>query len=272
MEETLGVAVFERNNGGTKPTVAGREFLHAAARIISQAESAFRNLQIQARGENGRLGIGVYASFSTGNTYATLAEHHRNFPEVEIYTLDGDHGRLLSALNDNSIDIAIMTSVRSGWDGRVLSLWSERVIVALNERHRLAQRETIAWSDLAGENIILPQQGVGFELEHLLSSKLSNYGAQRLLRQEAALDRLLSLVNAECGILLVLEGATGIKFNGVTYREVGDVDGPTRLNFEAYWRDDNKNPTLAPLVSMLRQRYPDLRALTDACKRSGGPV
>lgn len=258
MESRLGVELFERTNGDTRPTIAGREFLLSAAHILAETDSALRKLQTRSRGENGRLAIGVYASLSTGNMYATLVEHHRRFPEVEVHTVDGDHGQLMSALTNNAVDVAIMTSSRFGWDDRALPLWSERVILALYERHPLARKEVIHWSDLAGECILVPQHGPGPELERLLTSKVGDCGRQRLLHQASGLDRLLSLVRAEFGILLMLEGATGVRFDDVTYREVHDSDGPTRLNFTAYWRESNGNPTLVPFVAMLCQRYPDL--------------
>jgi hypothetical protein len=69
---------------------------------------------------------------------------------------------------------------------------------------------------------------------------------------------LLSLVGAEHGALLMLEGGTGARYDGVVYREIHDDDGPTRLNFAAYWRETNSNPTLGPFLAMLRERYPDL--------------
>jgi DNA-binding transcriptional LysR family regulator len=67
VENRLGVELFERTNGGTRPTIAGREFLLAATHILAETDSAFRKLQIRGRGENGRLSIGIYASLSTGN-------------------------------------------------------------------------------------------------------------------------------------------------------------------------------------------------------------
>ena len=258
MEGNLGVELFERSNGGTRPTVAGREFLISAARILAETDSAFRKLQTRSRGENGRLSIGIYASLSTGNMYATLVEHHRRFPEVDVHTVDGDHCQLMCALGNNAVDIAIMTSTRSAWADRALPLWSERVIAAVHEGHPLATKQVIYWSDLPRETIIIPLHGPGPELERLLRAKLDDCGPERLLHQESGLDCVLSLVSAEFGVLLMLEGATGVRFDNVTYREVHGIDGPTRLSFTAYWRETNGNPTLTPFITMLRQRYPDL--------------
>jgi DNA-binding transcriptional LysR family regulator len=104
--------------------MAGREFLAAAHHILAETDAALRKLKTRSSGENGRLTVGVYASLSTGNLYATLVEHHRRFPEVEIHTVDGTHDQLLCGLTNNGVDVAIMTICRPRWDGRVLPLWS----------------------------------------------------------------------------------------------------------------------------------------------------
>lgn len=261
MEDRLGAQLFERTNGGTHPTLAGNDFLASAQRILAETNASVRRLRTRACGENGRLTIGVYASLSTGNMFATLVEYRRRFPDVEVLTVDGSHDQLLCALANGTVDIAVMTASRSGWDDRALQLWSERVILAVNARHPLSKKETVAWPDLVGETFLMPHHGPGPELERLLISRLRDHGAQRMSRQEAGLDRLLTLVATECGALLMLEGGTGIRFDKVAYREIHEDDGPTRLSFMAYWRETNENPTLVPFLGILRQRYPDLSGI-----------
>jgi len=258
LEYRLGAALFVRTNGGTRPTAAGLEFIETAHRILEDVDTAFRRLKTRSSGEIGQLRIGIYASLSTGNMHATLVEHHRRLPQVEIHTVDGNHDRLVCALMAGVVDVAIMTICRPNWNDRALPLWSERVIVALPEDHPLGQNGVIRWPELANERILLPQQGPGPELERLLAAKLHSAGLPRILRQDSELDRLLSLVSADYGALLMLEGATGARYDGVVYREVWDGEGPTRLNFMAYWREANVNPTLSPFLAMLRERYPDL--------------
>jgi DNA-binding transcriptional LysR family regulator len=135
IESRVGAKLFERTNGGTSSTPAGREFLVTARNILAETEVAIRRLQTRSHGENGRLAIGIYASLSTGNMFATLLDHHRSFPEVEVHTVDGEHDELMCGLTNKTIDIAIMTSSGCAWDDRMLPLWSERVIAALHVRH-----------------------------------------------------------------------------------------------------------------------------------------
>ena len=108
LEDELGANLFVRTNGGTRPTLAGQEFLERARYIIEEIDTAVRRLRTRSRGENGRLAIGVYASLSTGNLRATLVEHHRRYPDVDVHTVDGGRDKLLCALSSNAIDIAIM--------------------------------------------------------------------------------------------------------------------------------------------------------------------
>lgn len=264
LEYRLGATLFERTNGGTQPTQIGREFLETARRIVEETDTAFARLKALSSGQAGSLTIGVYVSLATGNLRATLAEYHRRFPDVDVHTVDGAHDRLLCAMITSNVDVAIMTSYYPGWDDRKLSLWSERVIAALPEGHPLTERPLLSWTDLAGQSLLIQQRGAGPEMQRLLASKLDPFGAQRLLHQDVSIDRLMSLAGAGIGICLMLEGGTGARYDGVTYREVHDHDGPTRFNFAAYWREANKNPALGPFLDILRERYPDLSATAGA--------
>jgi DNA-binding transcriptional LysR family regulator len=150
LESQLGTTLFERTHGGTHATPAGLEFLQSAERILADTDAAVRRARQHCQGNAGRLGIGIYASFSTGYMQATLADYRARFPEVDLHTLDGTRGRLISALERGTIDVAIMTNVSAGWDDRTLSLWTERVIVPLPQQHPLLNVDCLGWRHLAG--------------------------------------------------------------------------------------------------------------------------
>lgn len=258
LEVVLEAELFERTNGGTRPTVIGREFIETARRIIEETDAAFARLKAMSNSQAGRLTIGVYVSLAAGNLRATLAEYHKRFPEVDIHTIDGAHDRLFCDLITGAVDVAIMTTHYAIWDDRTAPLWSERVIAALPAGHPLCEKPVIQWADLSGQPLLVRQRGPGPEMQRLVAGKLYPFGAQRLLYQDVSFDRMLSLAGAGIGICLMLEGATGARYDGVAYREIHDHNGPTRFNFAAYWREANNNPTLGPFLEILRERYPDL--------------
>src|SRR5262245_4199872 len=112
MEAMLGVQVFERTNGGTRPTIEGLEFLEAARRIIEETESITARLKTRFRGESGRLTVGVHAALSAGNLRATLIEYRRRFPDVEAHLVDGSSDHLICDLSSSAIDIDRRAALR----------------------------------------------------------------------------------------------------------------------------------------------------------------
>ena len=179
--------------------------------------------------------------------------------------MDDSHDRLLSALAGNSVDVAIMTGPATAWDDRMLPLWNERVIVAFPGNHPLANNSRIRWADLVHERFLVPQQGPGRELEGLLATKLRPAaGCQKIIHQDSSLDRLLTLVSANYGTLLIYDGATGVRHELVIYKEVWEDDGPTNTSFMAYWREATSNPALGSFLAMLRERYHDFAAQPNA--------
>ena len=65
-----------------------------------------------------------------------------------------------------------------------------------------------------------------------------------------------SLVGVVAGVTLVLESDIGAKISGLVYREIRDGNGPSRVGYSAYWREDNENPALANFLNLLREHYP----------------
>ena len=128
-------------------------------------------LKTRSRGESGGLTIGVHASLSAGNLRATLIEHRRAFPDVEIHLVDGSSEHLISDVASSAIDVAFVADNHPERDAKWLSVWSERVVVALPEDHPLASRDVVHWSDLRHEALLVPQRGPGPEFLKLLASK-----------------------------------------------------------------------------------------------------
>jgi len=258
LEQRLGADLFERTNGGTHLTIAGQEFIQAARKIVAETEAIADRLRICARGESGHLTIGVHTALTAGNLRATLIEHRQRASEVEARLVDGSSNSLVSDLFDGTIDIAFVAACNPRRDVRSLPVWSERVVVAVPEGHALSNQAAIYWGDLASECLLLPERGPGPEVLRLIESRLGCGHLFRVVHHDVSLDRLLCLVGAGWGLLPAFEGATGLIHPGVTFREVHDHDGPTRIDFWAYWRESNPNPSLRLFLDILRERYPDL--------------
>lgn len=257
LEHSLGMTVFERFSGGVRATAAGRHFLRTARSIMEQVDSLVTSTHHTGRGEAGRLSVGFYTSISAGNLRATLVDYQERFPQIEVCLMESSRMRLVTALRNGALDIAIVTSEQPLLENRGIPLWSERILLALLEEHPLAGKEVVYWTDLRGETVLLSQYDPGRELEDLLMSKLvSSENRPKFSRHDVGRGIIKSLVAAGFGVSLVTESDIGANFSGLTYRELRDGTGPSRLGFSAHWRWDNDNPALANFLKLLGERYP----------------
>lgn len=163
----------------------------------------------------------------------------------------------MTALSSGTIDAAIVTGEATERDGRPLPLWSERILLALPECHPLADRETVHWTDLRDETILISQCDQGREFEDILISKLvSSEDRPRIERRDVSRDTMRSLVSLGFGVGLVTESDIGFSVSGLVYRELRDGTGPSRIGYSAHWRTENDNPALAGFLPLLKERYP----------------
>jgi DNA-binding transcriptional LysR family regulator len=257
LEHSVGMIIFERSSGGVRATEAGRDFLRLARSILEQMDSLITAAHKAGRGEAGRLAIGFYTSLSTGNLRATLIEYAQRFPEIELVMLESSRTRLITALRNGTIDVAIVTGEAPFLDNSSMPLWSERILVVLPKSHRLAANETIYWTDLKGESLLLSRRDPGPEIQDLVIAKLTSPADRpKVVRHDVSRESIKSFVGAGFGIGLTIEASLGANFAGVIYREVRDGIGPSRVGHSANWRQDNGNPALTGFIRLLRERYP----------------
>jgi DNA-binding transcriptional LysR family regulator len=257
LEYSIGTTVFERSSGGVRATPAGRNFLRIARSILEQMDALVTAVQSTGSGKSGRLAIGFFTSLSAGNLRATLIEFRRQFTQIELAMVESSRMRLIAALRNSGIDIAIATGDAPILDSNTMPLWSERVMVTLPQDHPLAARDTIYWTDLRNETLLLGQYDPGRELEDLLMAKLvSPADRPKLERHDVSRGIIKSLVSVGFGVSLVAESDIGASFSGLVYREIRDGTGPSRIGYSAYWNENNDNPALANFLKLLGERYP----------------
>lgn len=257
LEHSIGVTIFERSGGGVRATRAGRGVLRMARLILDQIDTLVTTARSNGQGEAGRLLVGFCTSISAGNLRATLIEFKNRFPQIELATVERSRVRLMTALRGGAVDILIATGEIPILDDKILPLWSERILVALPEDHPLTAREVIFWTDLRSETVLLSRHDPGRELEDLMISKLvSPEDRPRIERHDVSRGIIKSLISMKLGVGLVMESDTGASFAGLTYRELRDGTGPSRIGFAALWRPDNENPALNSFLKLLSERYP----------------
>jgi DNA-binding transcriptional LysR family regulator len=201
------------------------------------------------------LRIGFCTSLSAGGLRTNLVEFHGRFPEFRLELLERRRSRLSTRLQNGTLDIIIATG-KLPLECRQIALWSERVLIALPDSHRLSNRDIIYWTDLRSETLLMSQYDPYWEFEDLVTSKLvSPEDRPTLERHDVSRSILKSLISMKLGLGLMLESDIGVRVPSIVFRELRDGTGAARVEFSAFWQDSNKKPALMKFLQLLQERY-----------------
>lgn len=85
LEEEFGTRLFERTPKGVELTEAGRLFREEAMKILALAQLAAEKTRMAARGELGRLDVGIFGSAVLNVIPRLILEFRRRYPAVEVH-------------------------------------------------------------------------------------------------------------------------------------------------------------------------------------------
>lgn len=257
LELRLGVKLFERSTRGAEPTENGRVFLEAARRIVTDVDNLRTTARAVSYGEQGRLAVGYSSSLTAGNLRHAFSDYLTRYPDVQFDGVEAGPDKLLNCLQSRTIDVAVAPS-DIGEDGiSTRSLWSERLMVALPDGHKLLEGDRIYWTDLRREVFVLPGGGIGPITSNLLAARLTAQGYRpNIIVQDTSLESVLSIVPIGRFITILTDSSLGVTWPGLQFREIYEQSGTARLEYSLYWREDNDNPALQRFFKLINERYP----------------
>lgn len=238
IERELDVQLFRRKPRGVELTDAGAAFLCDARATLAQLDQAVETTRRTARGEQGRLCVGVT---STSSFHPLVARSIRSFsearPKVSVTLVESLSNELLESLRNQRMDAAFIRTSPASSQGLALhSLLDEPMVAALPSGHPLAKpaKDTaVSLKRLAAETFILyGPPGTGM-YDTIIAAchaagfnpKVGNIGAST--QQGPRIGSTLSLVAAGVGITFVPASLQRMNIEGVAYRRVKAVAPPT---------------------------------------------
>lgn len=238
IEHELGVQLFRRKARGVELTDAGDTFLRDARATLEQLDRAVESTRRTARGEQGRICIGVT---STSSFHPLVARAIRAFsearPKVSLSLEESLSNELLQGLRDERMDAAFIRTTPARSEGLVVQpLLDEPMVWALPSEHPLAngpEDAAIPLKQLAAENFILyGPPGTGM-YDTIIAAchaagfnpNVGNLGAST--QQGPRIGSTLSLVAAGLGITFVPASLRRMNIEGVAYRRVKAAEPPT---------------------------------------------
>jgi DNA-binding transcriptional LysR family regulator len=234
MERELDVQLLRRKPRGVELTDAGRAFLDDARVILDRLDHAFDATRRTARGEQGRICIGV-ARTSTYHPFVpqVIRAFRDAYPLVFLTFVEARNAELMEYLQAERVDVAFVR-VPTG-DLRTLAvstLLEEPMVLALPRGHALARRArgaAVPLKALANE-VFIAGPGAGPRAAAFAAVEAAGFALHTGQKAPTTVSAL-NLVAAGLGMSIVPASLQRLRIDGVAYRRLkGSPQLTTPLN------------------------------------------
>jgi DNA-binding transcriptional LysR family regulator len=261
LEKELGVKLFTRVPRGVELTPAGEGFLEDARALLGGVERATSRARAAARGQHGRISIGLTtsASLHPGVT-RTLRAYADAHAAVSLDLHANSAAGLTEALLREEVQVAIIrAAVARPADLVFEKLAQENMLIALPAKHRLAKRRAsgahapISLRALARERLILVRRHAAPGMYGNVVDACHEAGFEPLVVAEV--EQMLTginLVAAGVGVSLVPASIREIRPEGIVYCPV--LDAPSLVApLTLVYRHGEAQPIVTDFIELSRR-------------------
>jgi DNA-binding transcriptional LysR family regulator len=159
LERGLGITLFERTARGVDPTVYGACLVNHARLVLGNIDVARDELRDLLSGASGKTTVGALPAVAPALLPLSLALLKQRSPGTSVVIREGTQDALLNELLQGRIDLVVGTLPGRAAQAEEKVLFEDRFVLVTGQRHPLAGRTKLAWSDLRGYPWALPPLG-----------------------------------------------------------------------------------------------------------------
>ena len=172
LEEELNQQLFDRLPRSVVLTEAGRTLLVYARQILSGIAEARQAVTALEHEVAGKLSVGAIPSIALYVLPRLIGSFQRSYPKVTFELFEDTTEKLAQQLEDGTLDLVIASGSDEIPNLARHSLGREPLLMLVPEKHRLARRKSIRWSELASEKFLLlhEQHSLSIQVRQLLAA------------------------------------------------------------------------------------------------------
>ncbi len=251
MEEELKAPLFIRNPRGVELTQAGEILLAEARNIIGLMDQAGQRVLRAARGDLGRLDVGIFGSAIVGIIPGIIQAFKQLYPNVHIMLHPMDKMRQVEALLNRTIDVGFNRLLDPEPGISIEEISRERILATVSASRPGGDRP-VSLSSLAKEPLILfpASRAPGF-VEAVTDLFRSNGFTPQVGQVVGDAFTGMALVASGFGNCLVPESISSVTMPGVAFRQL-DLEEPVTVDLSCIWREGDSSPVLQNFLAVAR--------------------
>ena len=151
LEQTVGGALFYRNNRSVILTERGVSFLPYARQALEALQKGLDAAQLAEQGHQGELTVGVLRSVGGGFVSPAIQHYLRGYPDTGCKIVEGTHWQIVEWLHDAQIELGLVTWPPIGpqlTELTPLLQFDEPMVLLAHESHPLAKLKKVMRADV----------------------------------------------------------------------------------------------------------------------------
>jgi LysR family hydrogen peroxide-inducible transcriptional activator len=202
LEEALGAQLLERTRRRVLLTPAGAEVAARARAILGAVQDLADGARSAARPLSTDLRLGVIPTVGPYLLPRVLPALRETHPELRLYLREEQTERLVDRLKAGNVDVLLLALPLDEPSLDCVAVYDEPFVVALPAGHRLAAAERLTERDLAGERLLLLEEGHCLRDQALAVCRFSAPG-DRDTFAATSLDTVREMVASRIGVTLL---------------------------------------------------------------------
>lgn len=253
LEEYLGVQIFERTNKSVMLTAIGSDIAVRARRTLAEAEQ----IRVLSRAAMdplaGEIRMGIFPTLAPYLLPSLMPRLKKRFPKLGLMLVEEKTPELIHRLTQGDIDCALMAMPVTQGDLASSPLFVEPFLLAVSKTHALAKCKTVSPSDIAGETMLLLEDGHCLREQALEVCHSIGIGETRNFRA-TSMETLRHMVAAGGNVTLIPKLATQEHNSPLRYIPF-KKPMPSRT-IGLYWRSTSaRAPLFMQMAELVKKEY-----------------
>jgi len=253
LEQEYGEKLLDRVGRSVRLTPAGEALFEYAGRLLMLRNESLRAVADQATSPRGILSIGANEATCLYVLPEVFAEYHRLYPSVQISIYRNFSHKVLQKVEDQSIDVGIVTLPVKSPSLKVHSIFRDRLMLMVSPRNPLARHKTVRTSEIAEQPLIFPKTGF---TRQLLDKHFLPYRSRlRVTMELPSVGMIKRFVAAGLGVSLISASFARDEVRAGEVKLIGLADVELWRELGLVYRRDRSLPRAATaFITLIRQR------------------
>jgi LysR family hydrogen peroxide-inducible transcriptional activator len=236
LESRLGVTLIERSRRGVILTPLGEEIVMRGRQLLRDAGELAELAQTSREPMSLPLRLGVIPTIAPYLVPALMQGLPATFPKLKLYLREEQTAPLLAQLSDGKLDLVLLALPYATDDLETMELGTDPILAVMPRDHPLARQSQITQDALAGEKLLLMEDGHCLRSHALEACRLADPNRNEVF-QGTSLRTVVQMAAGGLGVTLVPRMALAQELpqgGTLVARPLGD-DAPPR-HIALTWR------------------------------------